>query len=58
MKGFHKVLWKGRIIDDETVQFSYVSSDGEEGFPGNLEVQIQNCLVSILSHSLGNERFS
>lgn len=40
IKGFDKVVWKGSIVDDETIQFSYVSSDGEEGFPGNLKVQI------------------
>ena len=44
IKGFDKVLWKGFIIDKQTVQFNYLSCDGEEGFPGNLNVQIKYTL--------------
>ena len=43
-KRFDKVMWKGRPFksDKETgVQFSYLSRDGDEGFPGNL-----NCTVT------------
>ncbi len=32
--GFHKVLWDSEIIDDHAVKFTYVSPDGEQGFPG------------------------
>jgi aldose 1-epimerase len=41
LKGFDKVLWKGRAIRTGQavgVQFTYVSPDGEEGYPGNLNV--------------------
>ncbi len=38
--GFHKKLWKGTQVDDETVEFTYTSPDGEEGYPGNLSVSI------------------
>ena len=42
--GFDKKVWNlQRIISDENeagVEFSYLSKDGEEGFPGNLEVSV------------------
>lgn len=37
--GFDKVLWKGEISDGGVV-FRYRSVDGEEGFPGNLDVEV------------------
>jgi aldose 1-epimerase len=42
-KGFDKVLWQGEIITKdgtEALQLSYLSKDGEEGYPGNLEVKV------------------
>jgi len=41
--GFDKVLWKGELFEagkDLGVRLSYVSADGEEGYPGNLEVEV------------------
>lgn len=35
--GFHNRLWKARPLEDG-VEFTYRSSDGEEGYPGNLDV--------------------
>jgi len=43
-KRFDKVLWKGRPFqngEEVGVRFSYLSKDGDEGFPGNL-----NCIVT------------
>lgn len=44
LKGFDKVLWEAkplRITDKEAaVSFSYLSRDGEEGYPGNLDVRV------------------
>jgi aldose 1-epimerase len=40
-KGFDKVVWDAEIIENDHeigVQFSYVSPDGEEGYPGNLTI--------------------
>jgi aldose 1-epimerase len=37
--GFHKRLWKGEVTDDGVV-LTYLSEDGEEGYPGNLEVRV------------------
>lgn len=37
--GFNKRLWTAAQVD-ETVVFSRTSADGEEGYPGNLHVQV------------------
>ncbi len=42
-KGFDKVMWKGRKTrtDKEAgVRLTYLSKDGEEGYPGNLKVTV------------------
>ena len=39
LKGFDKVLWSGKATDDG-VELTYVSKDGEEGYPGNLTVHV------------------
>lgn len=43
-EGFHKKFWKlDEVIESEEhlgVAFSYLSKDGEEGYPGNLEVKV------------------
>lgn len=36
--GFDKRVWKAKPVGDSAVRFSRLSPDGEEGFPGNLEV--------------------
>jgi aldose 1-epimerase len=41
--GFNKKAWKPREIaakDGESLEMSYLSVDGEEGFPGNLSVKV------------------
>jgi len=41
LKGFDKVLWQGepaQTSNGSGVKFSYLSHDGEEGYPGNLSV--------------------
>ncbi len=41
--GFDKVLWGAAPFQDETgtgIVFSYLSKDGEEGFPGNLNCRV------------------
>ena len=42
LKGFDKVVWQGRPAESKTgaaLELSYLSKDGEEGFPGNLDVK-------------------
>ena len=48
LKGFDKVVWTAKIIeaDDDTLQLSYLSKDGEEGYPGNLNVIVTYTLTS------------
>ncbi|OIN56633.1 aldose epimerase family protein [Arsenicibacter rosenii] len=38
--GFHARVWDAKQIDDKTLELSYVSKDGEEGYPGNLTVKV------------------
>lgn len=42
IKGFDKVLWTATPIDGEEPQLklSYLSKDGEEGYPGNLTTEV------------------
>ena len=39
-KGFQYVVWDARHTDPQTLELSYLSPDGEEGFPGNLKVKV------------------
>ena len=44
--GFHKVLWNAEMLEDiQAVRFSYMSSDGENGFPGNLQISVTYTLL-------------
>jgi aldose 1-epimerase len=44
LTGFDKVVWKGKGLlakdGSQGVTFSYLSKDGEEGYPGNLSVSV------------------
>ncbi|MFC1481653.1 aldose epimerase family protein [Candidatus Neomarinimicrobiota bacterium] len=49
LKGFDKVLWAGAEFSSEegpAVKFSYLSPDGEEGYPGNLKAEITYTLTN------------
>jgi aldose 1-epimerase len=40
IKGFNAVVWDAEQLDDQTLKLTYLSKDGEEGFPGNLTVTV------------------
>ncbi|WP_347548621.1 aldose epimerase family protein [Pseudalkalibacillus hwajinpoensis] len=47
--GFDKVIWRAQEIDrkDEVgLEFSYISADGEEGYPGKLDVTVTYLLTN------------
>jgi aldose 1-epimerase len=49
IKGFDKVVWKAEPVDAKdgvAVKFSYVSKDGEEGYPGNLTCTVTYTLTT------------
>lgn len=43
--GFHAVVWDAKRKDPQTVELHYTAKDGEEGFPGNLEVFVTYTLT-------------
>lgn len=47
IKGYDKVVWKAeKLSGDSSLQLSYASKDGEEGYPGNLDVRVTYTLTS------------
>ena len=42
--GFHKRVWNAEELD-QAVRFSYVSADGETGFPGTLKISVTYTLT-------------
>ena len=42
--GFHNVIWDAKQISDKHLRLQYFSEDGEEGYPGNLQVQVHYLL--------------
>jgi len=42
-KGYQSVIWKSEVIDQNgcpALKFTYRSPDGEEGYPGNLDIEV------------------
>jgi len=39
-KGFNDVVWDAKQVGDSTITFTYLSKDGEEGYPGNLDCKV------------------
>jgi aldose 1-epimerase len=40
IRGFNSVVWDVRRTDPQTVELTYLSPDGEKGFPGNLQTTV------------------
>ena len=45
VKGFNFQVWNVVQHDEKTAIFSYISPDGEEGYPGNLQVEVRYTLT-------------
>lgn len=46
-KGYDKVIWQGqKLPGDSSLQLTYLSKDGEEGYPGNLSIKVIYTLTS------------
>lgn len=45
-KGFHNQVWDVKSVSDTAIVLSYVSIDGEMGYPGNLIVEATYCLTN------------
>ncbi|MBX2923145.1 MAG: galactose mutarotase [Chitinophagaceae bacterium] len=47
IKGFDKVVWDAKPLPGQnSLQLTYISKDGEEGFPGNLTVEVVYTLTN------------
>lgn len=45
-KGFHNQVWDVKKVNSSKITLSYWSKDGEEGFPGNMQVEVDYSLTS------------
>jgi aldose 1-epimerase len=45
--GFHNVVWDVKEATDTSLVLTYLSNDGEMGYPGNLLVEVQYKLTSL-----------
>ncbi len=54
LKGFDKVMWKAeKPAGDSSLKLTYISKDGEEGYPGNLNVEVVYTLTSANELKIG-----
>ena len=44
--GYHTRVWDAKQIDGQTVELTYLSEDGEAGFPGNLNIKVTYTLTN------------
>jgi aldose 1-epimerase len=44
--GFHNAVWDVKAVSDSSLVLTYLSKDGEMGYPGNLNVEVQYLLNS------------
>jgi len=41
VKGYNNVVWDAEQTDGQTLVLTYLSPDGEAGYPGNLDIKVQ-----------------
>ncbi len=44
--GYHTQIWEGKQLNDQTLELTYLSTDGEAGFPGNLNIKVTYTLTN------------
>lgn len=44
-EGFHTHIWTARQVNSQTLDLTYLSADGEAGFPGNLDIKVTYTLT-------------
>lgn len=44
-RGFDKRLWQANLVSPQSLELKYRSADGEEGYPGNLDVTVKYTLT-------------
>ena len=44
-RGFDKRLWRADLVSPQSLELKYRSADGEEGYPGNLDVTVKYTLT-------------
>jgi aldose 1-epimerase len=45
-RGFDKRLWQANLVSPQSLELKYRSADGEEGYPGNLDVTVKYTLTN------------
>ncbi|MEG1543730.1 MAG: aldose epimerase family protein [Tannerellaceae bacterium] len=43
--GYHAQMWDAKQLNDQTLELTYLSKDGEAGFPGNLNIKVTYTLT-------------
>lgn len=43
--GYHTRMWDAKQLNDQALELTYLSKDGEAGFPGNLEIKVTYTLT-------------
>lgn len=44
-KGYHTRMWDAKQLNDQALELTYLSKDGEAGFPGNLNIKVTYTLT-------------
>ncbi|KKB58951.1 aldose epimerase family protein [Parabacteroides goldsteinii] len=44
-QGYHARMWDAKQLNDQALELTYLSKDGEAGFPGNLDIKVTYTLT-------------
>lgn len=44
-QGYHARMWDAKLLNDQALELTYLSKDGEAGFPGNLDIKVTYTLT-------------